>query len=276
MNYTRPGWILRLRRDPFVTPALFAVFSLVCMLFLVFGCRKEATHPTEPAQGQTIETAETGEQLLFDAIDEITAIAEWSGKAGSQSMGEWVPLRFSKSSGDSVFVYGTVTSGGLGVVVTERHTHPKGLLLITVRKSYGTPGRIVSEVKQFDSYENFRGDQPSQTTTTEVRPASRDTITTYVLRNGVTETYTFRLPVVTRVTDQVNQTVRITSRFASAGSVVTEVTDENQALIKRTTSSALATGALQTRTDLPDESWRVVVSLGRQDGSILRETVTGH
>jgi hypothetical protein len=78
------------------------------------------------------------------------------------------------------------------------------------------------------------------------------------------------------VTDQVNQTVRITSRFASAGSVVTEVTDENQALIRRTTSSALATGALQTRTDLPDESWRVVVSLGRQDGSILRETVTGH
>jgi hypothetical protein len=57
---------------------------------------------------------------------------------------------------------------------------------------------------------------------------------------------------------------------------VTEVTDENQALIKRTTSSALATGALQTRTDLPDGSWRVVVSLGRQDGSILRETVTGH
>jgi hypothetical protein len=97
-----------------------------------------------------------------------------------------------------------------------------------------------------------------------------------VLRNGITETYTFRLPVVTRVTDQVNQTVRITSRFASAGSVVTEVTDENQALIRRTTSSALITGALQTRTDLPDGSWRVVMSLGKEDGSILRETVTGH
>jgi hypothetical protein len=70
--------------------------------------------------------------------------------------------------------------------------------------------------------------------------------------------------------------VRITSRYASAGSVVTEVTDENQALIRRTTSSALSTGALQTRTDLPDGSWRVVISLGKEDGSILRETVTGH
>ncbi len=273
MIYTRPGPILRLLRGPLLRPALVAGFTLALLLF---GCRRETLHPTEPAQSQTIETPETGEQLLFEAIDEITAIAEWSGKVGSQSVGEGTPLRFGKTSGDSVFVYGTVTSGGLGVVVTERHTHPKGLLLITVRKSYGSPGRIVSEVKQFDSYENFRGDQPQQTTTTEVRPASRDTIVTYVLRNGITETYTFRLPVVTRVTDLVNQTVRITSRYASAGSVVTEMTDGNQALIRRTTSSALSTGALQTRTDLPDGSWRVVISLGRADGSILRETVTGH
>ena len=202
MNNTRLGQILRLFRNAHVTPALVAGFTL---LLLISGCRRETLHPTEPGPSQVIETPETGEQLLCDAIDEMTAIAEWSGKVGSQTSGERAPLRFDKNSGDSVFVYGTVTSGGLGVVVTERHTHPKGLLLISVRKSYGSPGRIVSEVKQFDSYENFRSDHPQQTTTTEVRPASRDTIITYVLRNGITETYTFRLPVVTRVTDQVNQ-----------------------------------------------------------------------
>jgi hypothetical protein len=273
MNNTRLGPILRLFTDAHLPPAVVAGFTL---LLLFSGCRRETLYPTEPAQPQTIETPETGEQLLCEAIDEMTAIAEWSGTVGSQTTGERVPLHLDKNSGDSVFVYGTVTSGDLGVVVTERHTHPKGLLLISVRKSYGSPGRIVSEVKQFDSYESFRGDQPQQTTTTEVRPASRDTIVTYVLRNGITETYTFRLPVVTRVTDQVNHTVRITSRYASAGSAVTEVTDENQALVRRTTSSALSTGALQTRTDMPDGSWRVVISLGRADGSILRETVTGH
>jgi hypothetical protein len=273
MNITRLGSILRLFRDPILTAVLVAGLMLV---FLFPGCRRETPHPTEPAQSGVIETPETGEQLLIDAIDEMTAIAEWSGKAGSQSMGGGAPLQFSKNAGDSVFIYGTITSGGLGAVVTERHTHPKGLLLITVRKSYGSPGRIVSEVKQFDSDDGFRNDQPQQTTTTEVRPASRDTIITYVLRNGITETYTFRLPVVTSVIDQVNQTVRITSRYASAGSVVTEVTDGDRALVRRTTSSALATGALVTRTDLPDGSWRVVMSLGRQDGSILRETVTGH
>jgi hypothetical protein len=273
MNSTTLVSILRPFRTPLTGPALAAGFALA-VLFV--GCRRETPYPTEPAQLQSISIPESGEQLLFDAIDEMTAIADWSGFTGPLSAGEGVVPRLSRSLGDSVFVYGTVTSGGLGAVVTERHTHPKGLLLITVRKSYGSPGKIVSEVKRFDSYEGFRSDQPQQTTTTEVCPASHDTIITYVLRNGITETYTFRLPVVTRVTDQVNHTVRITSRYASAGSVVTEVTDENQALIRRTTSSALPTGALMTRTDLPDGTWRVVSSLGRADGSILRETVAGH
>ena len=257
-------------------PLLGAAFAAgLTLAALSAGCRTETLHPTEPAALLPVETPETGEQLLFDAIDELTAIAEWSGNPGSFSAAGGVSPVFLKAAGDSVFVYGTVTPGGLGAVVTERHTHPKGLLLISVRTSYGTPGRIISEVKQFDSYETFRAGRPAQTTTTEVRAASRDTITTYVLRNGITETYTFRLPVVTRVTDEVKQTVRITSRYASGGAVVAEVTDENQSLIRRTTNSALGTGALQTRTDLPGGSWRVVTSLGRADGSILRETVSG-
>jgi hypothetical protein len=240
------------------------------------GCRPVTLHPTEPGETPDVATPETGEQLLCDAIDEMTLIADWSPLARPGSAGGGAPDALSVNSGDSVFVYGAVTHDGLGAVVTERHTHPKGLLLITVTRSYGSPGRLVSEVKRFDSYEGFRADQPQQTTVTEIHPASRDTIMTYVLRNGITETYTFRLPVVTRVENQANQTVRITSRYASAGAVVTEVTDENQQLIRRTTSSALPTGALQTRTDLPDGSWRIVTSLGRADGSIFRETVSGH
>lgn len=258
-----------------VPRAISVLCAGIALAVTLCGCRQEAVHPTEPALSVLPPAPETGEQLLFDAIDELTAIAEWPGNAGKQSVGGAALHELRKNSGDSVFVYGTVMPEGLGAVVTERHTHPKGLLLITVRKSYGSPGRIVSEVKRFDSYEGFRNDQPGQVTTTEIRPSSRDTIVTYVLRNGITETYTFRLPVVTRVNDLVNNTVRITSRYALAGGVVTEVTDENQALIRRTTNSALSTGALQTRTDMPDGSWRVVTSLGRADGSILRETVSG-
>ena len=260
-------------------PRMLAGGTLIAALAAAFvssGCRPMTLHPTEPGETADIAAPETGEQLLCDAIDEMTLIADWfpvarPGPAGGETLRARAEI-----SGDSVFVYGTVTSDGLGVVVTERHTHPKGLLLITVTRSYGMPGRLVSEVKRFDSYEGFRSDQPQQTTVTEIHPASRDTILTYVLRNGITETYTFRLPVVTRVENQTNGTVRITSRYASAGAVVTEVTDGNQSLIRRTTSSALPTGALQTRTDLPDGSWRIVTSLGRADGSIFRQTISGH
>jgi len=253
-----------------------ALPASVVLLVLLSGCRHDSASLTEPPGVQGIEIPETGEQLLCEAIDEMTSIAEWTGYSGSQPLRVSVPAANRNTSADSVFVYGTVTPGGLGVVVTERHTHPKGLLLISVRKSYGTPGRIVSEVAQFDSYEGFRAAQPSQTTVTEVCPASRDTIVTHVLRNGITETYTFRLPVVSRVDNQVSQTVRVTTRYASAGGVVTEVTDENQSLIRRTTNSALPSGALCTRTDLPDGSWKIVTSLGNADGSVSRETVSGH
>jgi hypothetical protein len=246
------------------------------LLILLSGCRRDSLHLTEPPAAQGTETPETGEQLLCDAIDAMTSIAEWTGYPGSQPAPETVPAGTGNTAADSVFVYGTVTSGGLGVVVTERHTHPKGLLLITVRRSYGTPGRIVSEVAKFDTYEGFRAGKPAQTTVTEICPASRDTIVTHVIRNGITESYTFRLPVVTRVENQVAGTVRITSRYAGAGGVVTEVTDENQSLIRRTTNSALPSGALCTRTDLPDGSWKIVTSLGNADGSVSRETVSGH
>jgi hypothetical protein len=260
-------------RSRFVKPALAAGVAFVISLP---GCRRDSQQVTEPPAAQGTEIPETGEQLMCEAIDAMTSIAEWTGYSGSQPALCRVPAGSGNIAADSVFVYGAITASGLGVVVTERHTHPKGLLLITVRRSYGIPGRIVSEVAQFDSYEGFRAGQPSVSTVTEVCPASRDTIVTHVIRNGITETYTFRLPVVTRVDNQVARTVRITSRYASAGGVVTEVTDENQSLIRRTTNSALPTGALCTRTDLPDGSWKIVTSLGNADGSVSRGTVSGH
>jgi len=252
---------------------LFRRISAGALALLLASCGRGSAPPSSPDTGEPAEVRETGEQLMIDAMDEIESIAGWAGVSGTAGVTR--PLVLRKTDGDSAFMYGSITPDGLGVVVTERHTHPKGLLLITVRKSYGTPGHIISDVSRYDSYEGFRGNRPQQTTFTEVLPASRDTIVTHVLRDGITETYTFRLPVVTSVTDQVAGTTRVTTRYAMAGAVVTEVTDQDQALIRRTSSSALASGALQTRTDLPGGSWRIVTTLGRGDGSILRETVSG-
>ena len=258
------------------TPASFLLrcCSAAVLGLAVAACSRETTTPLAPATGEGTQVEESGEQLMIDAVEELESIAAWTGPGGGIS-GSARGLLLGKAAGDSAFIYGSVTAEGLGVVVTERHTHPKGLLLITVRKSYGTPGRIVSDVSRYDSYDGFRNNRPQQTTLTEVLPASRDTIVTHVVRNGITETYTFRLPVVTSVQNQVNGTTRVTTRYAVGGAVVTEVTDENQSLIRRTTSSALPSGALQTRTDLPGGSWKIVTSLGRGDGSIVRETVSG-
>ncbi|HUI11388.1 MAG TPA: hypothetical protein VL221_13740 [Bacteroidota bacterium] len=264
-----------MRSHLYAVQTLFVLCCAAGLAFALAACGRQSSPPTVPDGSSDEAVQETGEQLMIDAVDELESIASWATPDGGLARTAARSLSLLKTEGDSAFMYGTVTSDGLGVVVTERHTHPKGLLLITVRKSYGTPGRIVSDVSRYDSYDGFRDNHPQQTTLTEVLPASRDTIVTHVIRNGVTETYTFRLPVVTQVINQVNGTVRITNRYAAGGCVVTEVTDENQALIRRTTSSALASGALQTRTDLPGGSWKVVTTLGRGDGSIVRETVSG-
>jgi hypothetical protein len=159
--------------------------------------------------------------------------------------------------------------------VTERHGYPKGLLLISVRRSFGRNGGIVSEVKRYVTNESFAADLPQQSVSSEVLPLMRDTIVTHVVRNGNVETYTFRLPVVTRTVNQVDNSVQVTSRFALNGAIVSEVSDGLGTLIRRTLSSALPSGALETRTEYPGGRWRTVSTLGRADGSILREITSG-
>lgn len=259
--------------DPPRPVVLTWLVSLSCALAF-FGCQHVADHPTQPADSSAVEIPTTAEDLLIGAVDEVTSISEMpigSRIAGSAQAISVLPT----GTADSVYVYGALTPEGLGAVVTERHTYPKGLLLITVRMSFGRNGAVVSDTKQYTTQENFRSHVPDQSVTTEVLPLSRDTILTHVMRSSQLETYTFRLPVVSSVVNQQTHTTRVTSRFPRSGSIVSEVTDQTGALIRRTISTALPGGALETRTENPDGSWRTVTTLGRADGSILRQTTTG-
>jgi hypothetical protein len=247
------------------------LFFTALLVGLLIGCKKQAA--IEP-EGVTLPAGEyrlSGEELMINAIDEMVALADLP-TTGVPAKGGTV---VAKMAADSVYVYGQVTSDGFGAVVTERHTYPKGLLLIAVRKSFGRAGRIISDTRQYISVSDFRADLPQQSTLTEVAPLSRDTILTRVVRNGLTETYTFRLPVVTRTVNQTSGTTTVTSRFASGGAVVSEVMDGTGTLVRRTRSTALSTGGLQTRTEYPDGSWRSVTVLGRGDGSVLRDIQSG-
>ncbi len=166
-----------------------------------------------------------------------------------------------------------MTTEGYGAVVTEKHTYPRGILLITVTKSYGNAaGRIVSEVKKYVSRETFLNDDPASYSRTELYALTRDTIITYVNRNGLQETYSFRLPVVTGTIASSPEATRQNLRFARDYKIVTETRDGNGMLLQTRESSAMPDGSLITFTLYSDGTWRNSRTLGMADGSILRET----
>lgn len=247
-------------------------FLLLLAAAILAGCNKDkVVSPVDPGSDVNILPTESPQDLLVSAIQEVEDLAEWSGPARFASSAE--KQVFSKSNADTTYIYGGVTPEGYGAVVTEKHTYPKGIPLITVTKSYGNGlGRIVSEVRRYISRQTFQRNEPAQSSITELYALSRDTIVTYVRRNGVLETYTFRLPVVTVTIGTTAEDTRRLTRFARGGIIVVETRDGNGILLQTRENSALADGSLVTRTVYADLSWRRVRTLGRGDGSILHET----
>jgi hypothetical protein len=265
--------------------ALFACALGLLAVAFTQGCgtNNHLTQPPELPDLPQYQFEASGEDFLISALDEVHAIADWVGISGSQSgpLTTNQPPRavnkmiLSKAATDTVYIYGQITSGGYGAVVTERYAHPKGLLLITVRKSFGREsGHIVTETNRYISYADLQNERPQQTNVTEMYGLSSDTILTSVLRNGTLQTYTFRLPVVTRVVNPDDGSVRITTRYAENGSIVSEVRDDQGTLIQRRTNYGQTDGSLVTRTEYTDGSWRQVRTCGQADGSILRETTS--
>jgi len=275
-------------KNHFVRIAL--VLCLVLSPPIYFGCQKSSS-PTSPADDKTsVFTFEsTGEEFLISALDEVESIADYALRAGKVTNGKLdlntisssLPSKDKKQlisavQTDTTYIYGEVTSEGYCAVVTERHTYPKGILLITVRKSYGKPPtKIVTETKRYITYQDFIKDTSQQSNITELYGLSSDTLVTHVTRNGVVETYTFRLPVITRVTNPVDGSVRVTTRYGAAGTVRSEIRDGNGNLIQFRQTYGEEEGGIVTYTEFPDGSWRNVRSIGQANGSILREITSG-
>jgi hypothetical protein len=250
--------------------------ALVC-LFALIGCNRSQPPQSDNNLIFPHEFEATGEDFLIGALDEVNAIAEWARSNGREALPPRErKLVLSKTATDTVYIYGQVTSGGYGAVVTERHGYPKGLLLITVRRSHGREGgRIVTDTRRYITFESFQNDEPQQSSQTELYGLSSDTIVTRVLRNGVLETYTFRLPVITRVVNPLDGSVRVTSRYGADSSIVSEVKDGTGALIQLRRNSGLATGGLLARTEYADSTWRSILTIGQADGSVFREITSG-
>jgi len=225
------------------------------------------------ARGSVPLPADSPQELLLEALDEVQYISETALRPGSSVTGP--AFRLQKGSADTIIVYGQQTADGYGAVVSERRSYPRGILLITVRKTFGKENNVtVSELRRYTTQAALASDEPEQTVLTEVFGLSQDTIVTRVTRNGRVETFTFRLPVVTvTLNADPSQSRRIT-RSALAGEILIETKDGNGQILSRRRHSTLSDGSLIALTEFPDGSWRRTRTLGQADGTILRESAT--
>jgi hypothetical protein len=269
-------------------------FSSVIIAFLVFipllytGCVKDAL-PVAPIADSPYVFEKTGEEFLISALNEIHNITRYSAQysnvphsvAGFDSIHSCLPRKghkiiISATEIDTTYVYGEITPDGYGAVVTESHTYPKGILLITVRKTHGKPpAKIVTQTKRYITYEDFLNDTTQQSNITEVYGLSSDTIVTHVMRNGIVETYTFSLPVITSTTNPADGTVSIVTNFGYGGAVYSEVRDGFDNLVQLRISRGAADGSVITRYEYADATWRNVRVIGYIDGSVYHEITSG-
>jgi hypothetical protein len=264
---------------------LLTALALICAALVIVSCNSYngllQTSDLPDLPGYQFEA--TGEDYLISALDEIQTITDWAENNRNTLPKSLAPvylpdpkMTLAKTATDTVYIYGQLISGGYGAVVTERYAHPKGILLITVRRTYGKAnGHIVTETRRYVSYADHRNDKPQQTNVTELYGTQTDTIVTHVLRDGRLETYLFRLPVVTKVTNPYNSSVRVTSRYAANGQVISRVVDGTGSFIQLRRSYGLADGSTVTRTEYPDGSWRQTRTRGEADKTITRETTSG-
>ncbi len=265
-----------------LSPAIAVIF-LAALTLAACELRLQIPPTSDAPDMPKYEFEATGEDYLVSALDEIHAIADWaesftneSNRPLSNDASLSKKITLATTATDTAYIYGQVIAGGYGAVVTERYAHPKGLLLITIRKTYGKEnGHVVTETKRYASHADFRSDNPQQTNVTELFGRQKDTIVTYVLRNGRLETYTFRLPVITKVVNPQDGSIRVTTRYASGGAIVSKVQDGDGNLVQLRRSYGQADGSTVTRTEYPDGSWRQVRTVGQADGTILRETTSG-
>jgi hypothetical protein len=265
---------------------IIAVSSVAFVLFtaLFIGCRSNPGPATPVQVDQNFDVLDAlGQRYFLEALDEIHSIVDWSeknaltGRPLTSQVSSAKKALLNAIAADTTYIYGQVTPQGYGAVVTERHSYPKGLLLITMRRSYGKElGHMVTESRRYISDEDFANDLPEQVTVTEMYGLSADTILTHVNRDGITDTYTFRLPVITRTVNEQTGSVRVVRHFGRGGAVVSETTYDNGTLIQRRITTSSSDGSIITRTEYPDASWRQTRVLGQFDGTILREITSGN
>jgi hypothetical protein len=266
------------------------LLSLLAFAFFIFSC----SNPTTSDFNAKTTEEDTPEALVIDALKNFEEVHEWilAGKPfGKQN----ALLKVDQVNADSTWIYGDTLTGGIGVVITEKHSYPKGLLLITKNYKYGIgnndPGdptsvkKIVNWTKKYISWTQYRNDTPEQEVKTELY-SEDNKIVTYITRknkNGIVtrESYTFKNPIVTVINSRDLKIVRKGNGSTGDVETLTYQNSTGKLLSVRSVGSSAGDygdGAFHssyTEYDLNQPPFRVtrfnkVVVLGKGNGEIWR------
>lgn len=253
---------------------------LLSLALFLFSCSKPTD--TDLTADKQLKFDDSPTTLLNESLNEFENIHEWI-LAGRPMGKQNAVFKFDKSTADSVWIYGDTLQGGIGVVITEKHSYPKGLLLITKNYKYGDYAnlKIVSITERFISWSQYNNNSPETKIKTELtfESAPSKTIITHITKwtKGIQtrETYYFREPVITIDNSRGIKTVRQADPNNEV--IVTETRDltTNKLLQSRWTGpSSTYQGGFFTRTNNYEDgnlvSWTKTTTVGQGDGSIIK------
>lgn len=270
---------------------LLTFLSMLC----ISGCdltrnKQDTQTPDNPEQSISQDEAK---QILMDMLDDFEQTDELLGSNASlykaSLPGRNAPIILSVTP-DSTFVFGdTMTIDGQlnGIVVTEKHAYPKGLLLITKSMKYAPSNTIgiASITEKYVSWSEYNNHTPETKTISIAGPqyssGTDSAIETHVtkIKGSVTLTETFRFAEPIRTVDMSKSTISVRAADPSAQQVITAVYDMSSGILltKRATGQgdvSLGYGSYYSQSYTYSNgvlaSWTKTTTVGQADKSILK------
>ena len=263
----------------------------ILALLIISGCERANNHVTDTTTKPPSLSKDETLSIMNEVLDDFEFIHQ--SMLSGTSLRKSAPTRSQpivmKVATDSIFVYGdTATINGVlhGIVVTEKHAYPKGLLLITKSAKYAPSNTrgIASVTDRYISWAQYNAGTPEQRTESVIQPqfssGTDSTIEVHATRTKgsvtLSETYRFTSPTVTIDVSKGTRVVRTAD--PAADGIITATYDQTTGILltKRVTGQGEAPpyGGFYTQTfnyvDGELNNWVKTTTRGQADHSVLK------
>ena len=268
-----------------------AIALLILGLLIFAGCERSDDHATDTSTKPSSLSKDEALFIMNEVLDDFEFVHQ--SMLSGTPLAKIAPTRSQpivmKVATDSIFVYGdTATINGVlhGIVVTEKHAYPKGLLLITKSAKYSPSNTrgIASVTDRYISWTQYNAGTPEQRTESVIQPqfssGTDSTIEVHATRTKgsvtLSETYLFTSPTVTIDVSKGTRVVRTAD--PAADGIVTATYDQSTGILltKRVTGQGEAPpyGGFYTQTfnyvDGELNNWVKTTTRGQADHSVLK------